>query len=111
MDDTLRDYEDAKQAIYVRKKKKRNDLDEFDDKMQEDADNRIMLSDALQVGTKIVIGGGAGLLAGVATIAIAASAAEVVVAGVITKIAGVVGGAIGLSLGLHKFKKTEKSKV
>ena len=111
MDDTLRDYEDAKQAIYVRKKKKRNDLDEFDDKMQEDADNRIMLSDALQVGTKIVIGGGVGLLAGVATIAIAASAAEVVVAGVITKIAGVVGGAIGLSLGLHKFKKTEKSKV
>jgi len=61
--------------------------------------------DVVGVGTKVVIGTGVGLLAGMATIAVVASAGELILAGVVTKIAGVVGGALGLSLGLGKLKK------
>jgi uncharacterized membrane protein len=106
MDDQLRDYEEAKRAIYVKKKrKKKDDLDDFDENCLTPANKTVVLSDVIDVGTKVLIGGGLGLLAGVAAIAITASAAEVVVAGVITKITGVVGGAVGLSMGLNKFKK------
>ncbi len=106
MDDQLQDYEEAKRAIYVKKKrKKRDDLDDFDENCLTPSNKTVVLSDVIDVGTKVLIGGGLGLLAGVAAIAITASAAEVVVAGVITKITGVVGGAVGLSMGLNKFKK------
>ncbi len=111
MDDKLRDYEDAKKAIYVKKKRKsRDDLDDFDEEYHSAANKTVVLTDVIEVGTKMLIGGGLGLLAGVATIAIAASAAEVVVTGVITKITGVVGGAVGLSMGLNKHKKLQQTK-
>ena len=106
MDDQLRDYEEAKRAVYAKKKRKiDDDFDDFDEKGLNPASKTVVLSDVIDVGTKVLIGGGLGLLAGVAAIAITASAAEVVIAGVITKITGVVGGAVGLSMGLNKFKK------
>jgi uncharacterized membrane protein len=106
MDDQLRDYEEAKRAVYAKKKRKTEDnYDDFDENGLNPANKTVVLSDVIDVGTKVLIGGGLGLLAGVAAIAITASAAEVVIAGVITKITGVVGGAVGLSMGLNKFKK------
>ena len=106
MDDQLRDYEEAKRAVYAKKKRKiDDDFDDIDEKGLNPASKTVVLSDVIDVGTKVLIGGGLGLLAGVAAIAITASAAEVVIAGVITKITGVVGGAVGLSMGLNKFKK------
>ena len=106
MVDQLRDYEEAKRAIYIKKKRHvKDDLDDFDENGFNPASKTVVLSDVIDVGTKVLIGGGLGLLAGVAAIAITASAAEVVIAGVITKITGVVGGAVGLSMGLNKYKK------
>jgi hypothetical protein len=111
MNDKLRDYEEARQAIYVKKKRKsKDDLDDFDEECLGSAKFPVVLTDVIEVGTKMLIGGGLGLLAGVAAIAIAASAAEVVVTGVITKITGVVGGAVGLSMGLNKHKKLQQTK-
>nr|AGG16212.1 magnetosome protein Mad8 [bacterium FH-1] len=70
-----------------------------------EAPRQVGVSDVLSVGTKVVIGGGVGLLAGIATIAVVASAGELILAGVVTKIAGVVGGALGLTMGLGDIKK------
>ena len=111
MENQLKDYEEAKQSIRSKTagKGKDYDLDEFDDAQLESYGRKTELSDVVQVGTKVIIGGGIGLLVGVATIAVAASAAELVLAGVITKVTGVVGGTLGLSLGLKKYKK-DKSK-
>jgi hypothetical protein len=70
---------------------------------------QVPVYDFVQLGSKVVIGAGPGLLAGVAAIAVVASAAEVVIAGVVAKIAGVVGGSVALSLGLRDLKsKREK---
>ena len=111
MENQLKDYEETKQSIRSKTagKRKDYDLDEFDDAQLESYGSKTELSDVVQVGTKVIIGGGIGLLVGVATIAVAASAAELVLAGVITKVTGVVGGTLGLSLGLKKYKK-DKSK-
>ena len=103
MKERLEAYEKAKGSIRTRRARETRlnaDLDLFDSSGRE-----VGLSDVAQVGAKVLIGGGLGLLAGVATIAVAASAAEVVLAGAITKVAGVVGGATGLSLGIKKLKK------
>lgn len=106
MDEQLRNYENAKRAVYARKRRKiEDDLDDFDDNPLSSTSKSVVLTDVIDIGTKVLIGGGLGLLAGVAAIAITASAAEVVIAGVITKITGVVGGAVGLSVGLNKYKK------
>lgn len=107
MENVQMDYEQRKNGIRFRAETER-EMDEFDPDLLEKFDREVKLSDVAQVGSKILIGGGLGLLAGVATIAIVASAAEVVVAGVITKIAGVVGGAVGLSMGVKKFRKKKK---
>ena len=112
--ENLREYEAAKKAVYEKKSrrpKKDLRLDDFDDDLIMDNARSVQFADVVQVGSKVVIGGGVGLLAGVATIAVAASAAEVVVAGVVTKIAGVVGGAVGLSMGLGKFSKKKRSRA
>jgi hypothetical protein len=61
--------------------------------------------DVAKIGTGVLVGGGVGLLAGVATIAVAAGAAEIIVGGVITKVAGVVGGAAGFGWGLKSIEK------
>lgn len=79
-------------------------LKKFEQEFQDDH-KPVEFSDVVQVATKVVIGGGIGLLAGVAAIAVAASAVEIIVAGAVVKVAGVVGGAVGLSLGMNKFKK------
>ena len=111
--DKLKDYEEAKKSVYLKssRKKRKLNLDDFDDDLPDYGADRIGASDFIQVGSKVVIGGGLGLLAGVATIAVAASAAEVVIAGAITKVAGVVGGAVGLSLGLNSAKKKKKKSL
>ena len=112
MDDRLDAYEEGKKAIRMRKAKKKATYDSDDMDMDMDMDlmdeapaaRKVTVTDIGQVGTKVVVGAGIGLLAGVATIAIVASAAEIIIAGVVTKIAGVVGGATGLSLGLRQLK-------
>jgi hypothetical protein len=111
-DENMDAYEAAKAAIYRKKstnRRKQTPLDDFDDDLGADNPRRVTLTDVIQVGNRVVIGSGVGLLAGVATIAVAASAAEVVVAGVVTKIAGVVGGAMGLSMGLSKYSKKKRT--
>ena len=96
----------------ARERAMRPSREEFDPDLYEDSNgsDRMRLADVAQVGSKILIGGGLGLLAGVSTIAVAASAAEVIIAGVVTKVAGVIGGAAGLSLGVNKFMKTKKKR-
>ncbi len=104
-------YEQEKSAIRFKKARHRSiraELDEFDRDLLESPGQEVRLSDVAQVGSKILIGGGLGLLAGVAGIAVAASAAEVVLAGVVTKITGVIGCAVGLSMGVRRFKGKRK---
>ncbi len=107
MEDQMIAYEQKKRTVRFKTARDRSirpELDEFDPDFLESPGQQVRLSDVAQVGSKILIGGGVGLLAGVAGIAVAASAAEVVLAGVVTKIAGVIGCALGLSLGVRKFK-------
>lgn len=106
-------YEEKKRALRMtmaREREMRPAPDEFDRELYEGSNGRMRLSDVAQVGSKILIGGGVGVLAGVAAIAVAASAAEVIIAGVITKVAGVIGGAVGLSFGVNKFMKIKKKR-
>lgn len=56
-------------------------------------------------GAGLVVGGGIGLLSGVAAIAVTASVGEVIIGGVVTKIAGIVGGAAGLGWGVSRMEK------
>jgi uncharacterized membrane protein len=113
MEDKLAAYEEEKRAIRFKKAKmKESDLDFalLERDFLQDSPQRTGITDVAQVGSKVVIGAGLGLLAGVATIAVVASAAEIVIAGVVTKIAGVVGGTAGLSMGLRSVRK-KKEKV
>ncbi|MBF0120642.1 MAG: hypothetical protein HQK79_17580 [Desulfobacterales bacterium] len=91
--DQMEAYEEKKQLIYLKKAQEKNDK------------QKIVLHDVVQIGSKVIIGGGIGLLAGIAAITVTASAAEVVIAGVVTKIAGAVGSAVGLSLGVKQMRK------
>ncbi len=113
MGNQINDYEEIKRSIRSKPagEKKSYDLDELDDAQLEKYGSKADFSDVVQVGSKIIIGGGVGLLAGVLTIVVAASAAEVVIAGVVTKVTGVVGGALGLSMGLNKYQKKKKKKA
>ena len=114
MEEKMSSYEETKRAILlkkVRERRIRSDLDEFDMELSESSNGGEVLSDIAQVGTKVLIGGGLGLLAGVATIAALASVAEIVLAGAITKIAGVVGGAAGLSFGLKRVQDKKKRRA
>ena len=106
MEDQMIAYEQKKRTVRFKRARDRsiNELDEFDLDLDESPGQEVRLSDVAQVGSKILIGGGLGLLAGVAGIALAASAAEVVIAGVVTKITGVIGCAVGLSMGVRRFK-------
>ncbi|MBF0226379.1 MAG: hypothetical protein HQK76_13070 [Desulfobacterales bacterium] len=102
-------YENRKNAIKSGKIRKKitDEFDDFDGKPIKNTKKSINTYDIFQVGTKTIIGGGLGLLAGVATIAVTASVAEIVIAGAVTKIAGVVGGVVGLSMGVNEMKKHE----
>lgn len=116
MDDRLAAYEEGKKAIRMRIAKKKRTFDSDDLDMDMDlmddvpAARPVTVSDVAQVGSKVVVGAGLGLLAGVATIAFVASAAEIIIAGVVTKIAGVVGGGAGLSIGLRQLKSRRETK-
>lgn len=112
MEDQIKDYEEEKRSIRSKTagQRKNYDLDEFDDAQLERYGRNVELSDVVQVGSRIIIGGGVGLLVGVATIALSASLAEVVIAGVIAKVTGVIGGALGLTMGLNKYQKARKEK-
>ncbi len=104
-------YEERKRTIRLTKARERNmqpDFDDFDSEFDDRSARSMGLTDVTQVGSKVLIGGGLGVLAGVATIAVAASAAEVIIAGVVTKVAGVIGGAVGLSLGVNKYMKKKR---
>ena len=112
MGEQLMDYEQKKRAIRFKRatrKSFRTGLDDLDSDLFDSPGHDVRLSDVAQVGSKVLIGGGIGLLAGVATIAVAASAAEVIIAGAVTKVAGVIGGALGLSMGLSKYRKKKAS--
>lgn len=100
-------YEQTKREIKMRKFEEREIDSQLEDEWQEITKPRkgVTAIDVAKLGTGVLVGGGLGLLAGVATIAVAASAAEIVIGGVITKVAGVVGGAIGLGTGLHSIDK------
>ncbi|GFK92300.1 magnetosome protein Mad8 [Fundidesulfovibrio magnetotacticus] len=116
MNDFTSDYEARKNEIRLRngsasfKRAKRcdDDLIPLDDL---EKPRQVGVMDVLNLGSKVVIGTGVGLLAGVATIAIVASAGELILAGAVTKVAGVVGGAMGLSLGLGSMKKKTPARV
>ncbi|MBF0202800.1 MAG: hypothetical protein HQK67_00495 [Desulfamplus sp.] len=114
----FKNYEEQKKSIYTKNERLKKILprgysyDEYEyEESLWDNESKVGFSDVMQVGSKVLIGGGIGLLGGVAAIAVAASAAEVVVTGVITKIAGVVGGAAGLSWGLQSIKKKKGKEV
>ena len=119
MDDRLAAYEEGKKAIRMRMAKKKRTFDSDDLDMEMDmalmevvpATRPVTVSDVAQVGSKVVVGAGLGLLAGVATIALMASMAEIILAGVVTKIAGVVGGGAGLSMGLRQLKSRRETKA
>jgi len=109
-DETYNEYEDAKRTIRLKKTGIRRSkisglTDEFDEGLYDARNRKMDVTDYTQIGTKVLIGGGVGLLAGVGTIVVAASAAEIVVAGVVTKITGVIGGALGLSIGINQARK------
>lgn len=109
MSETANKYEQRRQRIIARK---REEDGLFADALSNDEldilakDRRkVDYLDVAKIGTGVLVGGGIGLLTGVAAIAVAASAAEIVVGGVITKVAGVVGGACGFGWGLKTLEK------
>jgi uncharacterized protein (DUF39 family) len=115
-DETINAYEQTKKSIrnknmqHVNKRQSRYSLDEFNGLTPIIRDKRPMdLADITHVGTRIIIGGGIGLLAGVGAIAVAASAGEIIIGGVVTKISGIVGGTLGLSMGINQVKKRRLS--
>jgi hypothetical protein len=96
MEDQIKDYEEEKRSIRSRTagKRKNYDLNELDDAQLEKYGSKVDLSDVVQVGSKIIIGGGVGLLAGV-----------------LTKVTGAIGGALGLTMGLNKYQKAKKKRA
>ncbi|CAM2057512.1 Magnetosome protein Mad8 [Desulfovibrionales bacterium] len=103
-------YEQSKTAIRGRHsmvERRQTEIEEYDDDHLL-RQRHIGVVDVLSVGTKIIVGSGVGLLAGIATIALVASAGEIILAGVITKIAGVVGGAMGLSIGVSELRRNSE---
>ncbi len=115
MDKKFSAYERAKRMIRLK-----NAQDQIidEDLINDDLDDEIMiiteatskpdLVDLTKIGAGVVIGGGIGLLGGVAAIAVSAGVAEVIIGGVVTKIAGVVGGAAGLGWGVHTMDKRKR---
>jgi len=115
-DETINTYEETKKSIRSKnkpsagKRQSRYSLDEFNGASPNIREKRsIDLADITHVGTRVVIGGGIGLLAGVGAIAVAASAGEIIIGGVVTKISGIVGGTLGLSMGVNQVKKRRYS--
>jgi len=111
LEETSNDYEKSKQSIRTRRiEEKLMNGDILEDEWSDMTKPRSSIGpiDVAKVGTGILIGGGLGLLAGVATIAVAASAAEIVIGGVITKVCGVVGGAAGMGWGMKKMDKKKQ---
>jgi len=106
----LSSYEEIKKAIRSKKVDEylMGDDEEFDELLQ--PRHKPDLVGITMVGAGVIIGGSLGLLAGIATIAVTASVAEVVIGGVVTKITGVLGGAAGLGWGLSRMSKQNQQK-
>jgi hypothetical protein len=115
MEDRLTAHEVDDQGILANKARPKQEAESDDPDMDLDllelSAPPLEFSDVLEVGSKVVIGAGLGLLAGVATIAVMASLAEIIVAGVVTKIAGVVGGGAGLTMGLRQLRSRREKKA
>ncbi len=109
MAEQLSSYEQRKTEILSRSKAS-DDLCDMETYAEDrlEGTRQVGIADVLNVGSKVVIGGGVGLLAGIATIAVVASAGELILAGVVTKIAGVLGGALGLTMGIDGLRKGKK---
>ncbi len=60
------------------------------------------LKGIMLVGTGVFIGSGLGLAAGITTASLIVSASKIVALGVVPKITGVIGGALGLRWSLRK---------
>jgi len=80
-----------------------DDDNQFDELLQ--PRRKSNLKGLLTVGTGVVIGGGLGLIAGIATVAVTATVSKIVIGGLSPKITGVIGGALGLRWGLRKTSK------
>jgi len=111
MTEEMSAYDTAKADIRMRKAehylKEDEWLDEDTVEMMQPA-RKADFIDVGKVGVGILVGGGLGLLSGVAAIAVSASVAEVILGGVVTKVAGAVGGAAGLGWGLHSIDKKNR---
>jgi hypothetical protein len=109
MAEDLASYEQRKRALLEGKGMSRPRVN-YDELIHDSLETprQVDAVDILSVGGKVLIGGGVGLLAGVATIATVASAGEVILAGAVTKVAGVVGGALGLNWGLRSLKNKRR---
>jgi len=106
-------YFDIKRQIQLSKREENmsdNNLIEEERVKMVPSQPKVGMSDMAKVGSAVLIGGGVGMLAGVAAIAITATVADIIIAGVITKIAGVVGGAAGLRVGLDSVEKAKERK-
>jgi hypothetical protein len=57
------------------------------------------------VGTGVLVGSGVGLIAGITTVGAIASASKIVASGVVPKLTGIIGGALGLRWSLRKTSK------
>jgi hypothetical protein len=110
----LSSYEQTKKTI--RSKKSDEYLIDADDEFDGEVDSLLQprrkpdFTGLTMIGTAVIIGGGVGLLAGIASIVVTASIAEVVIGGVVTKVCGIVGGAAGLGWGLRSYKKKNQQK-
>lgn len=107
MNETFKQYEDARKAIYEKNYRKNTpeDPDDLMDPFARESSTRIDARDLLEIGSRMAIGGGLGFLSGIAAVAVAIHAAEIVVTGTVAKVAGLVGGAMGLSSGLKRMDK------
>ncbi len=63
------------------------------------------LKGIMLVGTGIIVGSGVGMVAGITTAGVIASASKIVALGVVPKITGIIGGALGLRWSLRKTSK------
>lgn len=63
------------------------------------------LKGIMLVGTGVFIGSGIGLIAGITMAGVIVSASKLVALGVVPKITGIIGGALGLRWGLRKTSK------
>ncbi len=98
--------EKIKSNVLHMKNKDESSLDEdneFDELLQ--PRRKPNLKGLVTLGAGVAIGSGIGLIFGITTAAMMATASKVVAWGVVPKITGVIGGAAGLRWGLRKYQR------